>query len=228
MKKILFSILILAAFVNAAMAQDDIILRTGEEIKAKVQEVGTSEIKYKRSDNANGPLYVIWKREVFMIKYENGTKDVFSTVEAPSMTSQNPMCKTGQPVAGDYKSLHHMAVKRIAGGAVMIAVGVPVVLTGIGLTLGAASGGGTTFDPTTGMEDHSGDAPMLAAGVLLTAAGVVLEVLGPLSLKKGLKYRRMAKEAKGTVGFAPIRNPALDRYNFVKNSQTVGAVTFTF
>lgn len=65
---------------------DDILLRTGEEIKAKVLEVQEEVIKYKRCDNLNGPIYTIKKSDVFMIKYFNGTKEIIqqSTAEVKS------------------------------------------------------------------------------------------------------------------------------------------------
>jgi TM2 domain-containing membrane protein YozV len=55
---------------------DLIILKNGEEIKAKVIEVGVREIKYKNCDNLDGPLFSKRKSEVFMIKYPNGTSTV--------------------------------------------------------------------------------------------------------------------------------------------------------
>jgi hypothetical protein len=72
--------MLLACFIGYqfAFAQDVITLKTGDEIKSKVLEVGTNEIKYKKSDNLDGPSYSVAKSDVFMIKYENGSKDVFS------------------------------------------------------------------------------------------------------------------------------------------------------
>jgi TM2 domain-containing membrane protein YozV len=55
---------------------DLIILKNGEEVKAKVIEVGIREIKYKNCDNLDGPLFSKRKSEVFMIKYPNGTSTV--------------------------------------------------------------------------------------------------------------------------------------------------------
>lgn len=55
---------------------DLIILRSGQEIQAKVLEVGQTEIKYKNCDNQNGPTFSLNKSEVFMIKYPNGTSTV--------------------------------------------------------------------------------------------------------------------------------------------------------
>ena len=58
---------------------DLIILKSGDEILAKVIEIGISEIKYKKCENLNGPLLVIKKSSVFMIKYPNGAKDIITT-----------------------------------------------------------------------------------------------------------------------------------------------------
>ncbi|OIN56641.1 hypothetical protein [Arsenicibacter rosenii] len=62
---------------SAAYAQDNIILRNGDEIPAKVLEVGQQELKYKKSSNPDGPVYTAPLSDVFLIKYANGTKDVF-------------------------------------------------------------------------------------------------------------------------------------------------------
>lgn len=58
-------------------SQDVIILKNGDEVKAFVQEVELEAIKYKKFENQIGPTYIVTKSEVFMIKYQNGTKDVF-------------------------------------------------------------------------------------------------------------------------------------------------------
>ena len=63
-----------------AKSQDRLTLKSGEEINSKVLEITPSEVKYKPSDNPNGPLIVIMKSDVFMIKYENGKKEVFNVI----------------------------------------------------------------------------------------------------------------------------------------------------
>lgn len=68
-------------FFNIAFAQDTIVQTNGIEIKAKVQEIDDVIIKYHKYDNITGPIYSIKKWEVFMIRYENGTKDVFDKQE---------------------------------------------------------------------------------------------------------------------------------------------------
>ena len=69
-------------------AQDVIILRNGSEFQAIVQEVDFNVIRYKRFDNPNGPNYTLEKSEVFMIRYENGTVDVFNEIVALTSPQQ--------------------------------------------------------------------------------------------------------------------------------------------
>lgn len=55
---------------------DIIVLKNGDDVKAKVLEISPIEIKYKKCLSPDGPLYIVKKLDVFMIKYANGTKDV--------------------------------------------------------------------------------------------------------------------------------------------------------
>jgi hypothetical protein len=64
------------AFSYTATECDVIVMRNGEEIQAKVFEVTSSVIKYRRCDLPDGPLYTVNKSEVFMLKYPNGVKEL--------------------------------------------------------------------------------------------------------------------------------------------------------
>jgi len=64
--------------IHLCYSQDIIILKNGDEIKSKVEEVTSDFIKYKKWENQDGPTYTSNKTDVFMIKYINGTKDVFN------------------------------------------------------------------------------------------------------------------------------------------------------
>ena len=94
MKKILISLLLQIPLFS--FAQDLITLKNGIDIKSKVVEINLSEIKYKKFDNLNGPLFTILKEDVLLIRYENGTKDIFSNdtkqakVIKDSSTSDTP------------------------------------------------------------------------------------------------------------------------------------------
>jgi len=92
MKKIIFTVLTSIFTFTLCFSQDIITKKTSEDIQAKVLEVSTTEIKYKKSDNPNGPIFTILKSEVLMVRYENGTKDIFNEekkIEATSNLSQS-------------------------------------------------------------------------------------------------------------------------------------------
>ncbi len=61
-----------------SISQDIITFKNGDEKKAKVIEISPTEVKYKSFDNIEGPVYTDQKSAIFMIKYENGLKDVFN------------------------------------------------------------------------------------------------------------------------------------------------------
>ena len=76
MKWVVLGILFLS---NICYGQDVVTKKDGEELKTKIIEVGVSEVKYKKFDNLEGPIYSIPKKEVALIKFENGTEEIFKT-----------------------------------------------------------------------------------------------------------------------------------------------------
>lgn len=78
MKQSLILFGIMSIFALNFSAQDIIMESTGQEIKAKIIEVNLNDIKYKKFNNSNGPVYTILKSSVFMIKYENGEREMFT------------------------------------------------------------------------------------------------------------------------------------------------------
>lgn len=95
-------IVMLMLAARCAYAQDIILLRNGSELQAKVVELTPSEIKYRRFDNPSGPLITIMRSEVFMITYENGTKEVMpepTAVKADSEPSAPPRWLAKRPKA---------------------------------------------------------------------------------------------------------------------------------
>lgn len=72
----LSAILLIAISVSA---QDIIVKKSGDEIQSKVVEISSKEIKYKKFSNLEGPTYTMSKDEIFMLKYENGEKEVFDS-----------------------------------------------------------------------------------------------------------------------------------------------------
>jgi hypothetical protein len=69
---VLFSITILWSSSICTFAQDIIIKKDGEELKTKVVEVSDTLIKYKKFDDPEFFTFIIAKKDVKSIKYENG------------------------------------------------------------------------------------------------------------------------------------------------------------
>jgi len=91
-----------------AVAPDVIILKSGDEVKSIVQEVGTEYVKYKKFDNQTGPVYNMALSEIFMIRYANGSKDVFAekTDEKQALTnSQQATNENNQMTISSEKKL---------------------------------------------------------------------------------------------------------------------------
>ncbi|MDQ6755582.1 MAG: hypothetical protein M3004_01480 [Bacteroidota bacterium] len=79
MKKITLFLLIIFSISSQIFAQDKIYRKNGQVVKAKIIEIGTSEIKYKLPDNPESPIYVLEKDNINKIEYEDGRVEKFAT-----------------------------------------------------------------------------------------------------------------------------------------------------
>lgn len=92
MKHSLFFILLLTGFLSLR-AQDTIYKRNGEVISAKITEISTAEVKYKRFTMPDGPMFVIERGEVQKIRFANGVIDSFAV--APPVVTQTQVATEG-------------------------------------------------------------------------------------------------------------------------------------
>lgn len=83
----LFATLFLLCIAGMAIAQDVIVMKDQSTIMSKVLEITSTEIKYKKWNNQDGPTYSINRSEVVSINYENGEVENFSKA---TQTSQDP------------------------------------------------------------------------------------------------------------------------------------------
>jgi hypothetical protein len=96
-------LLMLAAMLLAAPAlgaQDLLIRNSGEETEVKVLEVSRDYVKYRKFSNPDGPVFTVPVSEIFMIRYEDGTKTVFGdgSYNTGSGISDMSTPETAQPV----------------------------------------------------------------------------------------------------------------------------------
>lgn len=74
-----FSIIALVLTASYSFAQDTLYTVSGQKIAAKVVEINQTEIKYKKANNPDGPVYVVDKSDVALIEYKNGSKELYGT-----------------------------------------------------------------------------------------------------------------------------------------------------
>jgi hypothetical protein len=102
--------LLLFFFSTALFAQDTLVKRDGARIAAKVLEVNPSEIRYKRSDSPDGPLYTINPWELRSIIYAGGRVESYETVQSPPPPPPSPVFKEDlsiQPIGKHYYYKEH-------------------------------------------------------------------------------------------------------------------------
>ena len=61
-----------------ADAQDLITTRFGEEIEARVVEVREGEVAYKMYNDLDGPMFLLAKGDILLIRFENGETKTFT------------------------------------------------------------------------------------------------------------------------------------------------------
>ncbi len=232
--KILPFLVLLILFTGSiAKGQDIIMKKNGDEIKAKVEEVLATEIKYRKFENLTGPLYSIAKTEVFMIKYENGSKDVFGDEPVPVVTQPAPGTGIRSISDSDLKPaksaslLGYVLVAPILGlgitsGAIYdypkltIPMGAVATLIGaIGIPL-VANGGAKTRN-LTGVEGNQGlrIASWISYGLALGDAVTIIGLaIGGYDTSGGPTY---AVAALGSVASILMAMDASQTYSQAKN-----------
>lgn len=92
MKKALKLSLLFLAFCltyQNARSQDLIIRTKGDTIRAKITEVGTNAVSYKKASMLDGPTFVEYKDDILMIKYGNGEVQKFSKTNTSNTSMPN-------------------------------------------------------------------------------------------------------------------------------------------
>jgi hypothetical protein len=141
----------IAVFCSSTLglfAQDIIIKKDGTEIQAKVTEIGINEVKYTRF-GMTSPTYSLLKSDIFMIKYENGTKDIFNVENVQSQANiQQPAdgSQTMNPNLPKYKYTFGNTIKPVGGEKSPFLAGfLSFLIPGVGQFYNGDIGGGFLF-----------------------------------------------------------------------------------
>jgi len=111
--------LFLFSAVLSSYGQDTMYMMNGDTMNVKVTEVTETEVRYKLQSNPNGPAYVIAKTKIFMVEYENGSKDVFARENAstPSPAIADPVMSQRR---AELEALHR---RKLGGGIAGVIIG---------------------------------------------------------------------------------------------------------
>ena len=75
---------LLIAFASSSFtlnAQDILVKKGGEVENVKVLEVSPTEVKFKKSNNPDGPVFIENRSNLYSIKYQNGEVQLFEEKE---------------------------------------------------------------------------------------------------------------------------------------------------
>lgn len=93
MKRLTYFILFvffIGGMTNHLTAQDRLYLKEGgTTLSAKVLEIGVDEIKYKKGDFPDGPVFVIQRDLISRIVFENGYEEFFVPRTPDAITLRN-------------------------------------------------------------------------------------------------------------------------------------------
>lgn len=74
---------------GSVSAQDVIVTRDSKRIDASVQEISDTEVRYKRQDNPDGPVFVLKTSEIASIVFANGEVQSFENVGSQQRSEQS-------------------------------------------------------------------------------------------------------------------------------------------
>jgi hypothetical protein len=103
MKKVVLIIASVCLFANL-FSQDSIRFMNNSIIAAKIFEVSTTDIKYRRFDNLDGPQYVVNKQDIRYIKFQNGVIDTMVSYQGiKSVKKINAVANTPKIFINHYR-----------------------------------------------------------------------------------------------------------------------------
>jgi F0F1-type ATP synthase membrane subunit c/vacuolar-type H+-ATPase subunit K len=200
MKQIIFLFVAVTLIATHAVSQDIITKKNGEDVLAKITEMTKSEVRYKLYDTQDGRIFTLMKSDILMIRYENGTKEIFtdtSTAPPPATYDErqrSPVQRDPEEIAKESREQKLFYTKKVekyrkmkSTGASLTVLGVVMFGVGVGIlantTVNTSSTGATTYsggNPDTG-------ALALLVGMGSLGAGIPIWIVGAHNSRKYAK-----------------------------------------
>ncbi|MFN8276262.1 MAG: hypothetical protein U0T84_02160 [Chitinophagales bacterium] len=192
--KQLLAICVFTCFGISTNAQDTLRLLNGNTILAKVSEVNIDNIKYRRFDVQDGPVYTVRKSEIKSICYGNGVCDEFN--KSGGSSSEVQIIRFESNTVTDSARYMRYYREDLRKGIALTVIGPTFLVAGasllaVGVTRNIANG--NTFEDPDPI-----NIGLIVSGSLLAAAGIPLTIAGPVKIHSARTYRNLA--LKGTTG----------------------------
>ncbi len=138
LKKIFVALSLLLCCLTAS-AYDVIVKNDGTSLMGKVVEVSDTEVKYRRADNPDGPIYTLKVADIMRINYENGQSDLMqkdgmtpsSVLSGPTGTvNDTNLWKMYKKNQTDYSLPKKLKLTAFIGGGVLLATGAALMING--------------------------------------------------------------------------------------------------
>jgi len=191
--KRLYAVFALFATITAS-AQDILYKTSGEQIQVKVLEVSKTDVKYKLTSNIEGPDYVLPKKDVFMVEYANGSKDVFANDNKEKNTPITDASKAEITKLEELETLYRR--KKGGGIAATVIGGMGAAITTITFADGMIKLGNAKTD-----EDKDKATLQPSASGAIFALSAIAIAAGVSSLVKARKIK--TKLNNGEFSFEP-------------------------
>jgi hypothetical protein len=199
-----FSMMLVAAIplallsITDATAQDRLFFLNGEEREVKITEVSPTEIKYREMGDAEGPVFIIPKAELFKVNYQSGRVEVIDQAKAAPTKQAAPANAT---VAGSVlidkwgrTSFENRKIYRqkLTGGIVGMSAG--AVFTGLAIPFIA-----NAYTPFWDIDP----VPSLVLGGILAVGATAEFVLGAINFGTMGKYKNRAEDLEAGISLRP-------------------------
>ncbi len=74
--------------------QDTLYFKNKTTVVSQIVELNSTQLKYKRLDNLDGPLYVSEKKDIEYVVYKTGLKEVFDSSPNPTVANNETETKS--------------------------------------------------------------------------------------------------------------------------------------
>jgi len=199
----LFSVMLsgiaaIAFLHGSATAQDRLYFLNGEEREVKITEVSSTEVKYREMGDAEGPVFIIPKAELFKVNYQSGRVEVIDQAKA---APAKPAAPANATVAGSVlidkwgrTSYENRKIYRqkLVGGIVGMSAG--AVFTGIGIPFLAYA-----YSPAWTVDTDLS----LALGSIFAIGATAEFILGAINFGTMGKYKQRAEDLEAGISFRP-------------------------